>query len=126
MSVFRDLAVLSVTGLFISIGPALADGNAAQGQKIFNKCKACHALKAGQKRVGPSLYGVVGRKAGSESYFKYSPAMRSAGINWTEENLDKYLEAPKKFIPKNKMPFAGLKKAKDRADVIAYLKTVSN
>jgi cytochrome c2 len=126
MSVIRNLGLLSVTALFVSIGPVLADGDATRGQKIFNKCKVCHALKAGQKRIGPSLHGVIGRRAGSESYFGYSPAMRSAGIDWTEENLDKYLEAPKKFIPKNKMPFAGLKKAKDRADVIAYLKTVSN
>ena len=126
MSVIRNLGLLSVTALFVSISPVLADGDAAQGQKIFNKCKACHALKAGQKRIGPSLHSVIGRRAGSEFYFGYSPAMRSAGIDWTEENLDKYLEAPKKFIPKNKMPFAGLKKAKDRADVIAYLKTVSN
>ena len=123
---FHKILFSVATAFVISTGPAIADGDAKMGKKVFNKCRACHALKAGKKKVGPSLHGIVGRKAGSESYFKYSKAMESAGIDWTAENLDKYLKAPKKFIPKNKMPFGGLKKAKDRANIIAYLKSASN
>lgn len=119
----KTLLTLSAVTL-LSISPALADADAGKGKKIFNKCKACHALKAGKKKVGPSLHGIIGRQAGSETYYKYSKAMKASGVAWTADNLDKYLKAPKKFIPKNKMPFGGLKKAKDRANIIAYLKTI--
>tara|TARA_E500000331_G_scaffold13540_1_gene12044 strand:+ start:637 stop:1038 length:402 start_codon:yes stop_codon:yes gene_type:complete len=114
------------TAVLISTGPAFADGDAKIGKKVFNKCRACHALKVGTKKVGPSRHGIVGRKVGSESYFKYSKAMKASGIEWTAENLDKYLKAPKKFISKDKLPFGGLKKAKGFANIIAYLKFVSN
>jgi len=123
---FHKILFSMATAFVISTGPALADGDAKMGKTVFNKCRACHALIAGKKKVGPSLHGIIGRKAGSESYFKYSKAMKSAGIDWTTENLDKYLAAPKKFILKNKMPFGGLKKAEDRANIIAYLKSASN
>ena len=76
-------------------------------KKVLNKCRACHAVKPGKKNLCPSLHGVIGRKAGSESHFKYSPAMKSFGIEWTELNLKKYLQAPK-----NRMAFSGLKKRK--------------
>lgn len=122
MNSFRRSVLSALSVLVISAAPAFADGDIKKGKKVFNKCKACHALKAGKKKVGPSLHGVIGRAAGSESYYKYSKAMKASGINWTEENLDKYLQAPKKFIPKNKMPFGGLKKQKDRANVIAYIR----
>ena len=114
------------TAVLISTGPAFADGDAKIGKKVFNKCRACHALKVGTKKVGPSRHGIVGRKVGSESYFKYSKAMKASGIEWTAENLDKSLKAPKKFISKDKLPFGGLKKAKGFANIIAYLKFVSN
>lgn len=118
--------VSAVLALFVlTMSPAFAEGDAKKGEKLFNRCKSCHALTAGKKKLGPSLFAVVGRQAGSESYYKYSAAMKAAGIEWSEENLDKYLKAPKKFIPKNKMPFAGLKKAEDRSDIIAFLKSVS-
>ena len=114
------------TAVLISTGPAFADGDAKIGKKVFIKCRACHALKVGKKKVGTSRHGIVGRKAGSESYFKCSKAMKASGIEWTTDNLHKYIRAPKKFISKNKMPFGGLKKAKGRANIIAYLKFVSN
>ena len=120
------IALSAAALVMLTASPSLAAGDATKGKKVFNKCRACHALKAGKKKLGPSLHGVVGRTAGSESYYKYSAAMKSAGIQWTEDNLDKYLKAPKKFVPKNKMAFGGLKKAKDRANLIAYLKSVSN
>lgn len=104
---------------------AHAAGDPKAGEKIFNKCKACHTVEPGKHRVGPSLAGVVGRKAGSVEGFKYSEAMKNADIVWTPENLHKYLANPKEFIPKNKMVFVGLPKEDDRENVIAYLQQFS-
>lgn len=101
---------------------AFADGDAAKGEKVFAKCKACHSLEAGQNKVGPSLAGLFGRKAGSVEGFKYSDAMVNSGITWDEAQLSKYLENPKEAVAGNKMSFPGLKKEDDREDVIAYLK----
>lgn len=98
-----------------------AVGDAEQGGKVFNRCKACHTVEQGKHRVGPSLHGVVGRKAGTAEGFNYSEAMKKSEVSWTPENLAKYLEDPKGFIPGNKMIFAGLKKEDERRDVIAYL-----
>lgn len=107
-------------------GPALADGDAAKGEKVFNKCKACHMVGENAKnRVGPQLNGILGAEIASVDGFKYSDAFqakKAEGFVWTEENLDAYLADPRGFIPKNRMGFAGLKKEDDREDVIAYLK----
>ncbi len=110
-------------GLALAQAPPTADsaGDAAAGAKVFNQCKACHTLEAGKNRVGPSLHGVVGREAASVEGFKYSDAMKSSGLTWTPETLDKYLADPKGFVPGNKMAFAGVKKPEDRRNVIAYL-----
>lgn len=113
------LAALAAAGLFAATSAQAQD--AAAGEKVFGKCKACHTVEAGKNRVGPSLHGVVGRKAGSVEGFKYSDAMKNAGIEWTAENLDKYLADPKGFVPGNKMVFVGLKDATERKNVIAYL-----
>lgn len=112
------IAVVLAAGSAVAQAPA---GDAAAGEKVFNQCKACHTLQEGQNRVGPSLKGVVGRKAGEVAGFNYSAPMKASGITWTPEELDKYLADPKGFIPGNKMAFAGLKKPEDRANVIAYL-----
>lgn len=98
-------------------------GDVASGEKVFTQCKTCHVAEKGVNRVGPSLWGVVGRHSGSIEGFRYSPANKNSGIVWSEEELFKYLEAPQKTIPGTYMAFAGLKKPQDRADVIAYLKT---
>jgi cytochrome c len=103
-------------------GAALAEGDAAAGEKVFKKCKTCHTFDPSKKKLGPHLKGVVGRKAGAVEGYKYSKAMAGADITWDEANLDKYLTKPKAFLKGTKMSFAGLKKESQRADVIAYLK----
>lgn len=97
--------------------------NAQEAPAAFNPCKACHKVEAGKNGVGPSLAGVVGRKAGSVDGFKYSDAMKASGLTWDEATLAKYLADPKAAVPGNKMAFAGIKKPEDLAAVIAYLKT---
>ena len=118
------LTVLAVTGF---AGAAFAEGDAAAGEKVFKKCKACHAIGEGAKnKVGPMLNGIVDNDIASVDGFKYSKAFvakKAEGLVWTEEALDAYLTKPKKFIPGTKMSFAGLKKEKQRSDVISYLMT---
>ena len=98
-------------------------GDAAKGEKLFGQCKTCHVAEKGVNRVGPSLFGVIGRTAGSVEGFKYSPANKNSGIVWSEDKLFEYLESPQKVVKGTYMAFAGLKNPQDRADVIVYLKT---
>lgn len=115
-----------VAALVFAAGTAQA-ADAAKGEKAFAKCKACHTIdKGGKNRVGPNLHGVVGRKAGAVDGYKYSKGMMESGLTWDEATLDKYLEKPKDVVPKTKMAFAGVKKADERADLIAYLKANGN
>jgi nitrite reductase (NO-forming) len=96
-------------------------GDAAAGRLVYRKCQACHSLDAGKNLLGPSLAGVIGRKAGTAPNYNYSPAMKNADIVWNERTLDQYLSDPAKIVPGNKMPFPGLKTDNDRADVIAFI-----
>lgn len=108
---------------------AHAEGDPAKGEKVFKKCKICHAVGEGaKKKVGPPLNNIIDAKAGAQEGFKYSKSiveLGEGGLVWSEEQLDAYLEKPKKVVPKGKMVFPGLKKESDRADVIAYIKTFS-
>lgn len=107
---------------------AFADltGDAAAGETVFAQCRTCHLVEEGKNGVGPSLYGIVGREAGSIDGFNYSEANASSGITWTPEVLFEYLEAPREYMPGTRMAFPGLKDAQDRADVIAYLETTDD
>ena len=96
-------------------------GDAGAGRLVFRKCQACHSLEPGKNILGPSLAGIIGRKAGAEPGYNYSPAMKQANFVWDAKALDAYLSDPQKVVPGNKMPFPGLKTDHDRADVIAYL-----
>jgi len=103
------------------VASARADGDPTRGEVRFQECAACHKLEAGANEVGPSLHGVFMRKAGELADFRYSPAMKRSGIVWTAETLDKYIADPQATIPANRMPYAGMANASDRADLIAYL-----
>lgn len=102
---------------------AFADltGDAAAGETVFAQCRTCHLVDEGKNGVGPSLYGIVGRQAGSIEGFRYSDANANSGVTWTPEVMFEYLEAPREFMPGTRMAFPGLKNPQDRADVIAYL-----
>ena len=117
------IGVLAVAGL--AAGKALAAGDADEGKKVFTRvCAACHTTEAeGPKRIGPSLHGIVGRKAGTVEGFRYSAANKNSGITWTPETLDEYLKDPKAKVPGTIMAFAGLKKDDERQNVIAFLAT---
>ncbi|MFV0334333.1 MAG: c-type cytochrome [Tropicimonas sp.] len=106
----------------VDLETLLASGDAANGAKIFKKCQACHKLEDGANATGPTLFHIVNRPVDSIGSFSgYSGALAKVVDVWTPEHLFNYLEDPKSFAPGNKMAFAGLKKAQDRADIIAYL-----
>ena len=105
-----------------SVGAASAQ-DAALGEKVFLKCRACHQIGEGAKNaVGPVLNGVVGRKAGTYPDYSYSDANKSSGLTWDEATLKEYLKNPRAKVPGTKMIFPGLPKDEDIANVIAYLK----
>ena len=116
----------------LTVVPLVAGQSAAQdaaaGEKVFAKCKACHVADADTNKIGPSLMNVIGRKAGTHPDFKYSKAMVEAGEHgtvWDEATLATYLHDPKAMVKGTKMAFPGLKKDDDVANVIAYLKQFS-
>ena len=116
-------AALGITLLLA--GSARADGDAVRGEARFQDCAACHRLEAGVNNVGPSLHGIFTRKAGELTDFRYSPAMKRSGIVWTPETLNTFISDPQAMVPANRMPYAGMANADDRADLIAYLSKAS-
>ncbi|MDF8333867.1 c-type cytochrome [Novosphingobium cyanobacteriorum] len=114
------LAAVAAVGAGATSATA-AGADAAKGKTVFARCVACHDLNTGKTLLGPSLKGVMGRKAGSVANFAYSPAMKAKGVTWNATTLDAFLTAPMKYAPGTRMPFAGIPNAQDRADLIAYL-----
>ena len=110
------------------IAPLLASADVANGEKISKKCGTCHTLdKGGPNKIGPNLYGVVGRPIASHPGFSYDDALLAhKDDTWTYANLNHFLHSPKDFAPGTKMSFAGLPKVQDRADLVAYLRTLSD
>jgi cytochrome c2 len=117
------LAAVVSTAVWAAVGSAWAQ-DAAAGLVVFKtQCASCHSVAEGKNIIGPSLYGVVGRQAGQIANFKYSPANKESGLTWDAATLDRYLINPQTVVPKTIMPYAGLKDAQKRADLIAYLGT---
>lgn len=117
------MGVAAIAAVVMGAGAAQA-ADAAAGKDVFKVCMACHTAEQGKNKVGPSLFGVVGRPAASIEGFKYSPPMKekaAGGLVWTAENLDAYIKAPKEIVPGGTMAFAGLKDDAKRADLIAFL-----
>jgi cytochrome c len=117
---------LAAMALGLMTGSALADGDAAKGEKVFNQCRACHAADAATNKVGPHLKGLIGRNVASVEGYAYSDDMKAfaaASPVWDDATFLKYIENPRASVPKTKMAFAGLKKEDARADLLAFLKT---
>ena len=111
----------------LNIKEILALGDTAHGEKVFKKCSACHMIASGGKNmIGPNLWSVIGRTAGSVSDYKYSKAMVAYGKEWTFEEMNSYLIKPQAYVKGTKMAFAGLRKEKDRASVILFMNSKSS
>jgi cytochrome c len=135
----RLSALAASMGLFLLVvsGPAMAQdeaaddtefalsraGDAKNGKRVFGRCRACHGLKTSRSKAGPSLRNIFGRPAGTEpDYAGYSKALRESGILWNERTLDQWLSSPVDFLPGNKMNMAPIRSARERMDLIAYLR----
>ena len=120
----EESSVVSGTGDIMAL---FASTSAAEGAKVFKKCAACHSIsEGGANKIGPALWGVIGRKAGSVPDYKYSKAMAAHSKNWSFEEMNGFLIKPKDWIKGTKMSFAGLKKANERAAVILFMNENSN
>ena len=119
----KETKVLEV----VDIKALLAMGDLGHGEKVFKKCSACHMIASGGKNmIGPNLWSVIGRTAGSVNDYKYSKAMIAYGKEWTFEEMNSYLIKPQAYVKGTKMAFAGLRKEKDRASVILFMNSKSN
>ena len=119
--------IFSTLALLASFAPALAaEEQSDDGQVAYNNaCRTCHSFKAGDNRLGPTLHGIVGRKAGSVEGFAFSPAMKNSGITWDEASLDKFIANPEAVVSGNGMkPFGGIADAGERTKIVNYLKTL--
>jgi cytochrome c len=114
------LALSAALATMVAGGSALAQ-DIKRGEKLFEECRACHAMEPNVNNVGPSLAGVLGRKAAALDDFRYSPAMKRSNIEWNRQTLDAFISEPQKVVPANRMPYSGLPDAKDRADLIAFI-----
>ena len=119
----RMLRVAAVALLAFSTS-SLAAGDVAAGKQVAIRCEACHSFVDGKIKIGPSLFGVVGRKAGTVPNFSYSNALKNSGIVWTADKLDGFLGGPKTLVLGNHMGYRGVTKQDDRANLIAYLATL--
>ena len=105
----------------------LASANASEGEKVFKKCASCHSIsKGGKNKIGPALWGVIGRQVGTVAEYKYSKSLIAYGKKWSFEEMNGCLIKPKEWIPGTKMAFAGLKNEKDRASLILYMNSQSD
>jgi len=116
---------VAIVSLLLAASPAFAGGDAAKGKDVFNRCAMCHSdAKGAGNRIGPDLWGVVGRKAGTEPGFNYSSALKSSGIVWTPDKLEQWVMGPGKMVPGTRMMFAGLSSKQQAEDLVAFLGTL--
>jgi cytochrome c len=119
----RALIAIAVLAIATSYGVLAELGDAARGERMYRACAPCHTLEPDRNMTGPSLAGIWNRTAGSlPSFPRYSPALKSSGIVWTDDTLDEWIKDPQHFIPDNTMTFPGMKDARQRADLLAFLK----
>jgi len=125
MRILLSVLLFATTAFAIPVATNAQD--AERGEKLFRRCVTCHtATDGGANKVGPNLFGILGRDIATRDGFRYSKALTGLEGNWTEEALNQYLLSPRTYARGTKMAFAGLKKSKDRADLIAWLKTLTN
>jgi len=123
MNRFHAYSIVVLASFLTASQSLAAEGNATRGQGVFGACAACHSLQPDQSMTGPSLAGLWNRKAGSlASFSRYSPALQSANIVWNDKTLDEWINDPQHLVPGNEMTFAGIKDARQRADLLAFLK----
>ena len=123
MNSFIKYILIIIGMIIIILTVSIANtADTVKGKKVFKKCVACHSLQEGKNKIGPPLNNLLGRKAGSVEGYKYSKAMKNSGVVWDEESLDKFLTKPRKFIPKTKLSFRGIKKKSLRDDLISFFK----
>jgi cytochrome c len=121
MRMMMRINLITAIALLAAANVAQAQGDATRGEKKFEECASCHSVDRGNNGVGPSLAGLFERKAGELDDYRYSPALKRSGIAWNAKSLDEFLADPQKVVPANRMPYAGMPDAADRADLIAYL-----
>ena len=121
----RTRELVLALALAAASATAHADGDPARGERLYEECVACHSLEPGVHGIGPSLHGVFNRKAGELADYRYSPALKRSGIIWTADTLEAFIADSQQFVPANRMPYAGLTNAGERADLIAYLQKMS-
>ncbi len=121
-----NLAVAGIALTALSVPVSAQPSNVARGERLFRNCAACHSLEPDRNMTGPSLAELWNRQAGGlASFERYSPALKSSGIIWQDHTLDEWLKDPQHFIPGNTMRFSGIKDARQRADLLAFLKDVT-
>ena len=123
-----SVAAFSIALICAAGTVAAQSGEPAKGERLFNQqCKTCHTVdKGGANKVGPNLWSIVGRKKASHDGFSYSSALQSKGGDWSYEDINHMIVKPQGYVRGTKMAFAGLAKEQDRADVIAFLRTMSD
>lgn len=125
MKFSKLISLCAASAISMAASGALADEHTDKGKKIAKKCAACHTMnKGGKNRLGPNLYGILDKPAGKTKGYKYSKAMKSSGIIWDEATFTEYVTKPRKVVKGTKMSFRGIKKATQRADLLAYFKTL--
>jgi cytochrome c len=121
---FRTLIIASLAATLAATA-AQAAGNAANGASVFDRCAICHSnSKGAPAKIGPNLFGIAGRKAATQADFSYSAALKASGITWSNDKLDAWIASPGQMVPGNRMAFAGIANAQQRADLVAYLDTL--